>query len=488
MTISNHSQNSSQKLERHVRFCDTAKFAVKGSQAERECVQFLLKTLQIENVGDYRLLVNYNIVEKGRGNSLEVDVLAINRMGIFLLEVKDWHGKIEARDESWLVNGRDERQNPATLIASKARVLHSQLFGRSGVFPHMGKVSVTGLVVMTQGLRNFTLQGHDNGDRILALGQRLTRALSSTWLLHRGSGSRLLSDAEILEISESLYTRHQSPETVIHGYRVVDHLVLRDNCDTFVAQNARIGTQRVRLKRYQLPSLEQAVMKLNIPLFERSVETMGALGSHPHLLTTLGFFTDDIRHREDVFYEFTELPTAPGLDEVMQHWERSGRKMSFAQQLAFLQAISQGLRHAHNFKDASGKPMPVYHRNICPETVFQMRDGTIKLGDFDFSKFGDRTISVPGQTLLAKPYTAPELLLNSSNASPQSDIYALGVLWYFMASLPARREHFEPATINALDLPEPARALLKRMTAAKPGERPARIEEVLAALVTLQAP
>jgi serine/threonine protein kinase len=156
--------------------------------------------------------------------------------------------------------------------------------------------------------------------------------------------------------------------------------------------------------------------------------------------------------------------------------------MSFARQLSFLKPVSLALQHAHNHKDARGKPSPVYHRNICPETVFQMRDGTVKLGDFDFAKFGDETISVPGQTLIAKPYTAPELLKNSSQASARSDIYALGVLWYFMASLPATPKQFNPAEIDALELPEHARTLLKRMTANNPLERPAKIEEVLEVL------
>lgn len=168
----------------------------------------------------------------------------------------------------------------------------------------------------------------------------------------------------------------------------------------------------------------------------------------------------------------------------MQSRKQQGRKMSFAHQLSFLKPISLALQHAHNHKDAYGNPTPVYHRNICPETVFQMRDGTVKLGDFDFAKFGDKTISVPGQTLIAKPYTAPELLDNSSQASARSDIYALGVLWYFMASLPNEPKQFNPAEIDTLELPEYVCTLIKRMTVAKPFERPEKIEEVLEVLST----
>jgi len=105
MTINNHHINTRKKLDHHVTFCADADFAVKGSQAERESIQFLLNSLQVEAVGDYRLLINYNIMERSGGNSLEVDVVVINRLGIFLLEIKDWRGNIEAFDDVWVFRG-----------------------------------------------------------------------------------------------------------------------------------------------------------------------------------------------------------------------------------------------------------------------------------------------------------------------------------------------------------------------------------------------
>jgi serine/threonine protein kinase len=287
-------------------------------------------------------------------------------------------------------------------------------------------------------------------------------------------------------LQKTLYKQHQPKDVVVHNYRVVKALALRDLCDTFEAQHTQIATRRVRLKRYQLPSLEQALMEISIHHFQRSAQAVSALEFHPHLLTTLDFFADDIRQQQDVFYEITELPTGPGLDEVMRSRVRQNRKMSFAHQLSFLKPISLALQHAHNHRNAQNKPAPIYHRNICPETVFQTHDGTVKLGDFDFAKFDDKTISVPGQTLIAKPYTAPELLKDSSQASACSDIYALGVLWYFMARLPEEPQQFNPTEIDRLDLPRQASILMKRMTAEKISERPKNIEEVLDALSAYQ--
>ena len=63
MTLDNDNTNNRKKLDRHVTFCADADFAVKGSQAERKSVQCLLNSLQTEIVGDYRLLINYNVME-----------------------------------------------------------------------------------------------------------------------------------------------------------------------------------------------------------------------------------------------------------------------------------------------------------------------------------------------------------------------------------------------------------------------------------------
>lgn len=487
MTTDHHDNDNRKKQDRYVTFCAPADFAVKGIWAEWGCVQFLLNTLDVETVGDYHILVNYNVMERGSGNSLEVDMVVINRLGIFLLEVKDWHGSIEAHDDIWLFRGLHERKNPLESINRKARIFHSQLFEKQGPFSHLSQVSVIGIVVLTQGLNAFVSRSNDNTQRIVDLSPRLTNVLSTHYQLHRGPRSRRLSDAEIQDIRQSLFNKHRPSNTVVRGYRVVKPLARRDLCETFLAQHTEMPDLQVRLKRYQLPSLEQAMMEISITHFRRSIQAVRALGTHPHLLGTHDFFPDDIRHQENVFYEITELPTGPGLDEVMRTRKRLGKKISFAQQISFLESISLALRHAHNHKDAQDQPAPVYHRNICPETVFQMRDGTVKLGDFDFAKFGDKTISVPGQTLIAKPYTAPELLKNSSQASARSDIYALGVLWYFMAklpNLPNKLKQFNPAEIDTLELPEQARCFMKRMTAEKPADRPEKIEEVLEALST----
>ena len=475
--------NSIKKRDHHVTFCAGADYALKGSQAERETVQYLLDHLQLETVGDYHMLVNYNITESSRG---EVDVVVINRLGVFLLEIKNWKGLIEAHDNIWLFRGAQERPNALNSIDNKARVLHAQLFKKGGRFQGLNRVSVIGLVVLTQGLKYFVNRGKNDSQRIVDLSSLLIEALSTKRLLFSGTGSHLLSDSEIQKISQFLYEKYEPSEVIVHNYRIVRELSFGDLCDVFESMHTQFDNCRVRLKRYQLHSLTEDKMVNDIRQFQRSAKAVWALGSHPNILTTLDFFGDDIRQQQDVFYEITELPTGPSLEDVMQMKVQQGRKMPLAEQLSFLEPICRALQHAHNHKDERGRAAPVYHRNICPETVFQMLDGNVKIGDFDFAKFGNDTITVPNQTLIEKPYTAPELLQDSSLATASSDIYALGVLWYFLACLPATPHKFDPTRIDTLDLPEEARALLKRMTAKWISDRPESVEEVESEIVQIK--
>ncbi|HEY1352193.1 MAG TPA: NERD domain-containing protein kinase family protein [Ktedonobacteraceae bacterium] len=473
--------------DHHVIACAFVDYALKGSRAERQTIQYLLDHLYTELSGDYRLLVNYNVLERG-GNSLEVDILVINRQGVFLLEVKGWKGVIEGHDDGWIFygkRGQQTRKNAWRSIDYKSKVLYSRLFDRSGIFPELKGVSVIGLVVLTQGAQYYTSYGHDKTQNIVDLSDGLVCALTTSTLLRNGARSRPLSNTEIQTITRTLHEKHVPQEIVVHDYRIERELSFGDLCDVFEAQHIRFKSRRGRLKRYQLTSLDEKKMDIDIRKFQRGAEAVFALGEHSNILTTREFFADDVRQEQDVFYEITDLPTGPGLEDVMHIKAQQDREMPLAQQLDFLAPICQALQHAHNHRDQRNQPDPIYHRNICPETVFQMQDGTVKLGDFDFAKFGDETITVADETLIEKPYTAPEVLQDSRQATARSDIYALGVLWYFLACLPARPTTFDASAINALKLPERARSLLTRMTARDERQRPPHIEEVLQELTAL---
>jgi serine/threonine protein kinase len=481
-------------MESHVTFCPQAsRLLDRGVEGEIRTARYLYENLKTQLVGNYRVLVNYNFPRHGT-NTLEIDLLVVTTFGIFLLEVKNWVGAIKAYDDAWFFNG-EKRENIFGGVSFKSKNVYSHLRNstiRGLSFNNPGKISVTSLIVLIRGTQTFENLSGYGSQAVVGLDQRLIHALSSTDLLHWRERSQRLSDQDIHLVCDALFRRHQ-PETheIVGDYCLLKKVRNADLFEEFEAQNIHVETQRVRLKCYHLHTLaNERVTEKTIEHFKRDLEAVNALGYHPNIVWTTHFFPDPKYY--DLYYEVTEPIDGQRLDEMMEQRHLKGRRFSFKEQLTILESLCKALQHAH-----SHKPSPVYHRNISFDTVFVTRNSrartVIKLADFDFAKFGKHTINNPillgpgyqKRALIDKVFTAPEVLEDASSARAYSDIYALGILWYFLAQLPVYdpTADFNPQTdadkIDHLQLPDEARALLKRMVAYEKEQRPQQIEEVV---------
>jgi hypothetical protein len=455
------------KFDKHVTPC-SQRFEQKGEKAEWRTAAFIVDNLSTNRVGNFRILLNYNLSRGQKTvNALEIDLVVINRYGVFLIEVKDWRGPISAHDGYWM-QGEDRKHDDIFgVVENKAKRLHGKLFGKHGELEHLGAVSVTGLIVLYRGTQSFRNESQifKYSRNVFGLGTELKIALSSTEFLHRDQNSQMLDDDGIHQVYDTLYKSHAPGEKIIRNYRFEKELLPGDLFDAFEAVNTTLVNRRVRIKRYQLLDLSDNTNQ-KIVNFQRNAEAVSKLEPHSNIVQTFDFFEDS--NRANLYYEITELVRGERLDSLMQ---RCDQALPFDQQRLILLSLCEALDHAHT--------QHVYHRNLNPETIFISESGIVKLADFDFAKVeGLQTVSIHGSVLVKNLLTAPELRANSSKALPQSDLYSLGGLWYLLAALPDHPIDINLDLIPQFGLHEQAQTLMKQILSKAPYQRPASGREV----------
>lgn len=156
---------------------------------------------------------------------------------------------------------------------------------------------------------------------------------------------------------------------------------------------------------------------------------VGANLAHPNIVQIHDFGVDS-----GLYYLVMEWVEGVSLSRFLQAL-REQRILPAWQVIAAIGIEAcRALGAAHGRTDQTGRPAPVYHRDVTPQNILLGTNGIVKLTDFGLARAADRARMTAPDVIKGKVgYLAPELT-RAKQPTIQSDMYALGVvLWQALA-------------------------------------------------------
>lgn len=167
-----------------------------------------------------------------------------------------------------------------------------------------------------------------------------------------------------------------------------------------------------------------------------------AMLSNPNIVSVY-----DVSHSDE--REFIVMELISGIT-LKQYMDKKGA-LDWKEVVHFSKQITRALAHAHE--------RGIIHRDIKPQNIMLLRDGTLKVADFGIAALENEVYENNGQTIGSIHYIAPE---QARGLSPdaRSDIYSLGVVMYEMLSgrLPYTGDTLAEIAVKHMNAkPEPLR-------------------------------
>lgn len=136
--------------------------------------------------------------------------------------------------------------------------------------------------------------------------------------------------------------------------------------------------------------------------------------SHPNIVSVY-----DVSRGGDMEYIVMELIDGITLKQYMEKRDQ----LNWRESLHFITQIMRGLSHAHS--------RGIIHRDIKPQNIMVLRDGSVKVADFGIACLADSAQTLTQEALGSVHYISPEQA-RGDRPDARSDIYSSGVVLYEM--------------------------------------------------------
>lgn len=263
-------------------------------------------------------------------------------------------------------------------------------------------------------------------------------------------------------------------------YEVVSHIGQGGMADVFLAVDTILNRQvAIKILRADLSTDAVSILR-----FEREAQAAAAL-AHPNIVEIY-----DVGDYKGHHYIVMEYVTGKTLKQVI----RSRGPLVNEEAVDIMKQLCSAISEAHS--------RGIIHRDIKPQNVIVKADGSIKILDFGIATAkGSMQLTQANNVMGSVHYLAPELA-KGEGASPQSDIYALGIVLYemFAGDVPFKadqavqialkhmREPMPDVRLINASVPQSIANVITRATAKDPNNRYGSCREMLQDISTCLRP
>ncbi len=161
------------------------------------------------------------------------------------------------------------------------------------------------------------------------------------------------------------------------------------------------------------------------PDLVRSFIHEARLASHLHHTNVAQ--TYDLGRVGDTYFIAMEYVPGATLAQILRQCDAAAGLIPIPVVLSIVTQMCDGLDHAHNLCDASGKPLGIIHRDVSPANVIVSNTGIVKLIDFGIAKAESSGVNTQTGMIKGKfGYVAPEY--TSGQLDARCDLWAVGVV------------------------------------------------------------